>query len=225
MIKKSTLLLTLILLISSLAQGAGLGFGSFTFSRDTLGFDDTLNITAEIINYDTAVYYAPVDFGYKINGVQNVSASIFNASVSGQLVSIQPHDSVPVSIKVVVTPDYFEVGPDILVVWPIAFTGGNPNNVIEQQIYIPDPSGINNIAIQDEQLSVYYAEQNIYISARKANIYLNQVRVFNLAGEEIINRSETNLETIPFSNESAGIYFIEVRFNDEQRKVFKLVKF
>jgi hypothetical protein len=226
MIKKRIPVLGLILIIYSLASGSDLGFGTVTLSLDTLGFDDTLFIQAEIINYDTGTYNAPISFGYKINGVQNVSTSIFNASVSGQLVKIGPQDSVPVTIVVVVTPDYFEIGPDILVVWPIAFTDGT-NNYTEQSIFVTDPpTGIQNLGPPGGLLRAFYFNQSVYLNITDPDIILNQVRIFDVEGKQVFCTVEYNLTTkIPFANESAGIYFIEVRYNSDERKVMKLVKF
>jgi hypothetical protein len=207
----------------SASAAIDIGLGTTVFSKDTLPFGDTLHISTFIKNYDTNVFTDSVKFGLKINGIQNVNQNIFPNPIQGQQLNIAPGDSFPVSLIVVITPAYFQVGPDILVVWPIV-AGGSPSRdtlVKTIQVIIPtdinEPTGENNI-------KSYWFNNRLFINTDNPSVVLEKATIYNLSGQKIEEQPLGQSNSIPFNTEPAGIYIAEVFYNGNLRKVLKFVK-
>jgi hypothetical protein len=224
---KSIRITLLVLLIGSsvLLKAAGnLGWGATTFSKDTLFLGDTLFITTSLKNYDTQTYNDSVGFALTINSVLNVNQNIFPNPYPVQPISIPIGDSLPASLIIVITPAYFLVGPDILVVWPKAKGGAQAHDSIVKTIIVLDPTlGIDK---QQKNLpSVLYRDNTLFLSSEDPATQLNRVRIFNLLGEELIDAPLNDKNSIPFSKEPNGIYLAEVYYNAREKRVFKVIKY
>src|SRR5687767_5688914 len=110
-------LLCLFTTVTSLVYCASnIGWGPFTNSTNTLDYGDSLIISTSLINYDTLDFNDTVRFSFKLNDTINVNPLIFKTSFINPL-HIAAGGSIPGTITVIITPAYFLVGPDILVVW------------------------------------------------------------------------------------------------------------
>lgn len=200
-----------------------IGLGTTVFSKDTLPYGDTLHISTFIKNYDTNTFTDSVKFGLKINGIQNVNQNIFPNPIQGQQLNIAAGDSFPVSLIVVITPAYFQVGPDILVVWPIV-AGGSPSRdtlVKPIQVVIPtdinEPTGENNI-------KSYWLNNRLFINTDNPSVILEKVNIYNLGGQKIEEEPLGQSNSVPFNTQPVGVYIAEVYYNGNLRKVLKFVK-
>jgi len=201
-----------------------IGFGAASFSKDTFQFGDTLFITTSIINYDTAAYYDLVDLGLIINGVENANRNIVITNpLSDQLLSLPPGDSISLKIELIITPSYYEVGPDIFVVWPICINGSPPHDSLTKQIYVLDPTGIS--SLQAKPTRVFYYDQAIIIEDIGDDNAFKRVRIFNSVGQVLINSPWKQNGSIPFANYADGIYFLELGSASGKMEVFRISKF
>jgi hypothetical protein len=203
--------------------GAQLGFGPAVFNKDTFNIGDTLRITSFVHNFDTATYHDYISFGLKINGIQNVNQVLFPNPYYDQVININPGDSIIANMTIIITSAYFELGPDILVIWPLAPDGSLPVFSIDSSIYVRKPVGIDELN-DNKQLKAYYTDKFIYLKAEAPGIVFNRVHIFDLSGREILNESTDGMHPIPFSQEASGIYFLALDFNDGQTRVLKVVK-
>ena len=203
--------------------GSQLGFGHAVFNKDTLHIGDTLRITSYVHNFDTTGYNDYISFGLKINGVQNVNQVLFPNPYYDQIVNINPGDSIIANMTIIITSAYFELGPDILVVWPIAPDGSLPVLSIDSSIFVEKPVGINDLA-NTPQLKVYYADKFIRIQAEQAQITLIQVCVYDLNGREVLHETTDGRQPIPFNSQANGIYLVTVRFYNGQQALYRVVK-
>jgi len=221
-------LLTLLVLFgcfgSVVRAESQLGFGAATLNKDTLNIGDTLLITSYVHNFDTVAYNDYISFGLKINGVQNVNQVLFPNPYYDQIININPGDSIIAKMKIVITSAYFDIGPDILVVWPIAQDGSPPVVSIDTQIVV-QPMGVG---LKDlnaaPRLKAFYAHKFIYLQVENAAVIFNHVTVYDVAGNAILNEVTDGSKPIPFSLEASGIYFVAVNFNEGETRVYTIVK-
>jgi hypothetical protein len=206
------------------SAASDLGFGAATFSKDTLYLGDTLFISTHLVNYDSVAYNDTISFSLKINGVINVNPNIFPNPFLIQPINIPSHDSIPANFLVVITPAYFQVGPDILVVWPIASDGSPTRDTLIKSIFVLDPSavGISNEKI--EQFRVFCFDNSGIIQSSDPEIHLNRVRIFNISGQAVSDLALSHNNKIPFSDCPDGMYFAEVTFNSTQKRIVKFIK-
>lgn len=219
----NTLRFTLLLLagfISSYCGAQSLGWGNTTFSKDTLQLGDTLFINTYLKNYDSVAFSDTVSFGLKINGVVNVNQNLFPNPFVNQGINIPVGDSIPASLFVVITPAYFAVGPDILVVWPKADNGATAHDTIVKTIIVVESTGLQD---EDEgKLKIFYDGGQLHFNL-KPEIELNRVRIFDLQGREILQQNDA--APIPFSAYPPGIYFADLNYNQNKRRILKFVVF
>jgi hypothetical protein len=208
---------------SQLRAGSQLGFGPATLNRDTLNIGDTLSITSFVHNFDTAAYTNYISFGLKINGVQNVNQVIFPNPYYDQIININPGDSIIAKMKIIITSAYFEIGPDVLVVWPIAEDGSLPISSIDTTIIVRD-RGVDLKELNENSIEPYYANRFIHFKADNPLTNLDHISVYDITGKEILRQVTDTNNPVPFSQEANGIYFIAINFNDGRNYVYKIVK-
>lgn len=222
---KPLIVLLIALCLGQAAHGASsLGFGATTYSEDTLNLGDTLHINTYLKNYDTAAYASTLGFRLKINGIINVNQNIFPNPLQGQQLNLAPGDSLALNMIVVITPAYFVVGPDILVVWPYPTDGGIAHDSLIKQIIVRDyETGINEAAL-DEALKAWLQNDQFVINSDAALVELNRVSFYNLYGEITYSTPASNNTQIPLGHLPRGIYIAEIIYNGNQRKLVKISK-
>jgi len=219
------LLLTVFILGAFGASAAiDIGLGTTVYVKDTLPYGDTLRINTYIKNYDIGSFTDSVNFGLKINGIQNINRNIFPNPIQGQQLNIAPGDSFPVSLIVVITPSYFQVGPDILVVWPIVAGGSPSRDSFTKPIVVILPNDINEPDGGYGSINSYWLNNKLMINADNPEVNLEKVNVYNLNGQLIIQQNLEQSNSIPFDTQPTGIYIAEIFYNGQQRKVMKFVK-
>jgi hypothetical protein len=211
-----------------------LGFGAFTLNKDSLYVGNTLVISTTLYNYnDTAAYNDLLSVGLKINGIENVNQVMFPNPFYDVMVNLPPGDSETVEMTINITSAYFDIGPDILVVWPIARDLSPPFATIDTTIYVLNQpvdtvdTG-SNVGIKpvydNRRLKAYYLNDNVYLKADDAGITFNRVSIFDLTGKEIISLNTDGSKPVAFNPEADGIYFVKVYFNKGETAIYKIVK-
>jgi len=220
------LLLSAFICGTSLVYSASnLGWGTTTFSKDTLFLGDTLFITSFLKNYDPQPFNDTVEFSLKINGILNVNPLIFPNPFPSQPINIAGNDSLPTNLRIIITQAYFLVGPDILVVWPRANDGSPAHDSIIKTIIVLDPRLVGLKDETDQNLRAFYHDEKIFIQPEDPGIIFNRVRIFNLSGQVIINEPFSGSSHIPFNNQPNGIYYTEVTFNNSEKRILKVVRY
>lgn len=220
---KPLIILTAFISLAQLANASSLGFGLTTYSQDTLQLGDTLRINTYLKNYDTATYASTVTFGLKINGVQNVNPNIFPNPLAGQVLNLGPGDSLQANLIVVITPAYFIVGPDILVVWPIPTDGKPARDTLTYNIHVTYPgTGIDDNGADFIRAWLINGQFNVLTEA--GDINLNRVSFYSLSGQCILEAPLNGNTSIPFQSYPPGIYLAEIVYNGDQRKLVKFWK-
>ena len=206
------------------AGASNLGFGATTYSADTLNLGDTLRISTFIKNYSDTAYTSTLSFKLTINGIQNVNQNIFPNPVQGQQLNLAPGDSLQTNMIVVITPAYFVVGPDILVVWPFPTDGSIAHDSLIKQIIVRDyGTGIDE-ALKGDFIRTWLSNEQFNISTNTEQIELNHVSFYNLVGEQVYSTPIQNKSSIPVGHLPKGIYAAEIVYNGKYRKIVKVSK-
>ncbi len=222
------LLVFMWLWLSRLAAGADIGFGAVVLSADTLHPADTLLISTSLINYGPQDFDGPVGFDYAINGVQNISRSIFDAPLTGQNIHIQAGGSYPLQFHVVLQNQYFSAGSDIFVVWPIVPNGNVVIDTLQAPIYIAAPTGITN---SNDSTALTEARQlRISCSAEMLTMYCppwaegSVMHIYDITGKQVQTAQLNNGRQLSFYNEAPGIYLIEISSSNGRNYVLRVIK-
>ncbi|MBS1611279.1 MAG: T9SS type A sorting domain-containing protein [Bacteroidetes bacterium] len=222
---KPLIVLLIALCLGQTAHAASsLGFGATTYSQDTLNLGDTLRINTYLKNYDTATYASTLGFRLKINGILNVNQNIFPNPLQGQQLNLAPGDSLALNMIVVITPAYFVVGPDILVVWPYPTDGGIAHDSLIKQIIVRDYGTSITEPNLDGAINAWLQYDQFIINTDAALIELNRVSFYNLYGEMVDDVPANNNTQIPIGHLPRGIYIAEITYNGNQRKLVKISK-
>lgn len=221
---KPLTILGCIMCLCGAASASNLGFGATSFSQDTLNIGDTLHIFTSVKNYDAAAYNSTLSFKLKINGVLNANPNLFPNPVAGQQLNLAAGDSLDVEMIVVITPAYFLVGPDILVVWPYPTDGSLAHDSIIKQIYVQDyGTGIN-----DDDKGVFirswFANGEYHIYNDGINIDFNRVSFYDMLGQQVLDAPISGNASVPFSSFPNGTYIAVITYNGKQRKLVKFNK-
>lgn len=117
----------------------------------------------------------------------------------------------------------FRTGDNVVVVWPSI--GGNPNgDSIILHLFIPDPAGIDDNQRSEINPAIHISkvgEDQLGISVANQENAVDQVRIYNLAGQVILH--EKNANVLNLAGISTGVYVIEVTSKGEKlyQKFFK----
>lgn len=209
-------------LISSQCSAAvnGVGVTLINYTFDTVGFGYTITINAQVTNYDTLAFNGNIDFGLK-NSTYNLSAAgLFNKPpYSSSYISLHPNETVPAVFSIDIDPQYFAPGPDVVVVWPIC--SGPVADSVLIPIFIETPNGI-----QDERSDLFAylpAPGRIFIKGYHAGLNIEQVRFFNLMGQQIAALQGNYITEVPVPDLPGGLYLCEFITADKRRQVIKLL--
>jgi hypothetical protein len=210
--------------IAQQTSASKLGLGTTVISADTLNFDDTLLITTYIVNYDTASYNGTINLAYKLNGIENIDPKLFPQPLNGQTLSIPAGDSLQLIIQVIISPAYFESGPNILVVWPICPDDSPPHSEFSKIIYVEDPAEIRGTPNSIDKLKIYASSGAVFVAVEPGELFLNRVRIFDMEGRCIYALKVNSLnEVLSLQCYSYATYIIEVTLSNGEvtsRKVY-----
>lgn len=205
-------------------KASSIGFGATSYSQDTLNIGDTLRIATYIKNYDNTPYNSPLSFKLKINGIQNANTNLFPNPVQGQQLNLNPGDSLAVNMIIVITPAYFLVGPDILVVWPFPTDEQAAHDSLVKVIYVRDYGTDINEGDKGSFIRSWFSngQYNIYTDA--ADLNFNRVSFYNLTGEQMLDVPVNGNTSIPFGSYASGMYVAVITYNNNQKKLVKFSK-
>lgn len=224
MSKKSyLLLLTISLLLTTRCVAiSSIGFGAYTLSDSIVKQGDTLIIRTSLLNYGPDIFNGKVGFSFAINGTQNVNRSIFNNPIEQQTISIAPNDSFPLTIGVVVQPQYLVPGSDIFVVWPIVKNGNWVHDSLAVRFTVEVATPVEETS-ELPMLKMKYINHDLEVDYTGQPEPLD-IRLFDINGRCIYSATIESTCHISFNNQPAGMYFIEAISATKARKVYKIVK-
>jgi hypothetical protein len=215
----------LLLIATTGFSQSSLRLNVITVSDSAPALGDEILVFANLQNTDTANSFTGVVNFEIANGFQNLSGSnILSAPpYNGTQITLNPKEEIPALFTVRVDEQYFKVGPDIIVIWPM--TTLPPKDSIRIPITIHQALGIEWLTQNKPHLSVN-GNQLMIQSGVTANNELKQVRIFNLTGQLLLQQSseEKNI-SIGIDELPRGLFVCELLYSNNKRNVMKFVKF
>jgi hypothetical protein len=196
-----------------------------TVSDTAPALGDEILVFANLQNTDTSNAFSGIVRFEVANGIQNLSNSNILSSppYSGTQITLDPKEEIPALFTVKVDEQYFKAGPDIIVIWPM--TTQPPKDSILIPIIIHQALGVEGLTKNKHYLSVNGNQLTIH-SGVTANNDLKQVRIFDLAGQLLLQQSldenniSLNIDILP-----RGMFLCELLFNNNKRNTIKFLKY
>jgi hypothetical protein len=190
-------------------------------STQNVNLGYTLTINAEVRNTDsTQAFSGTLDFGLHNNGSVLTTAGIFNKPpYSGGIIVLNPGERVPALFSVNIEHPYFTPGPDVVVVWPISTSPISDSILIN--LFIETPSGIADK--EKEHFNYTVMPNRIFLHYNSNEINFQQVRIFNILGQESAYIHSDFITEIPVPNLPKGIYLCEMISADRKKSVIKFL--
>lgn len=174
-----------------------------------------------IINLDTPTYSAPIEFGYAIDTFTYAGSSAFSGlQYDSSTVTIPVGDTATKTITVNINQPVFNVGPSVVVIWPLPLGGVPQDSIIISFTVTLQSSGIDEA--NHEKLQLCLIGNALHIE-KDAGIQLRQVRIYDITGRNIAEQTNPS-NNIPLPEMNTGIYFAEITYNQNQRKIFRFYK-
>lgn len=187
-----------------------------TTQNISLGY--TLTISAEVKNTDTVLFAGNLDFGLRNNSDTLSSFDLFNKPpYSGNQIMLNPGEVVPAVFSIDIDVPYFAPGPDVVVVWPISSSPVTDSILIF--LNIEGPSSLKENGSVD--FSYIVLNDRILLLPESSETNFQQVRIFNILGQQEAYYSSNFLTEIPVPNLPRGIYLCEMITSDKKVRVIK----
>ncbi|MBP6516537.1 MAG: T9SS type A sorting domain-containing protein [Chitinophagales bacterium] len=196
-----------------------------TVSDTAPALGDEILVFANLQNTDTSNAFSGIVRFEVANGIQNLSNSNILSSppYSGTQITLDPQEEIPALFTVKVDEQYFKAGPDIIVIWPM--TTQPPKDSILIPIIIHQALGVEGLTKNKHYLSVNGNQLTIH-SGVTANNDLKQVRIFDLAGQLLLQQShDENNISINIDMLPRGMFICELLLNNNKRNTIKFLKY
>ena len=204
-----------------------------TFPLDThIHLGDSVFVPLQLTNLgSSAISGDTLEFYYQIGG-DSTPVYVDDNAVSGISCLFdtfyQPSHDFDTSARISRTlrfnfsPPRFSVGTNWITIWPVLLhaQGTVVTDTFYGYVNILNPAtSINEPGY--ENLKVFMYEQQLIITD-DCNEIPAQLKVYNDLGAMILEKQLSGSATIPMNKYSPGIYFAEVTFRDNSRRVFKV---
>ena len=202
-------------------------------SNSLAGLPNTINMgsayidSVTIYNDSSAAFLGIINFRANINGDSIIAdtsqISTLYYSHGSTIDSIAPNGGHITRVLIInVTNPPFIIGSSGVVIWPIASNSAHfvyISDSISKVISVLYPVGINEV--EDTRLKVYLVGQQLTIQTEGVNL-LKNVRLYDVAGNLLQENKISASAVINMDRYAAGVYFAEINFADNTRKVVKL---
>lgn len=185
--------------------------GSGIVLKDSIYNSGSSNFTGNVVaqvRIDSTVYASPVFFD-----------SLLYRGTINSLTTPATSDSFSFHIQFV--PGLFQIGPNVVVIWPV-YNGGQagPNDTIRLTV------NVYSTGITESELArayVWESPGSLHIYFGEAEAHIKEVSIYDLTGRQLyINTAEVPLN-IPTSGWQKGIYFCELATYSGQKRIFKII--
>lgn len=206
---------------TAFAQRLSIQYAGVDSFPTTVALGTTDSILVQLVNDDSIAWNGTIAFQYSVNGSAPISAS--NSIDSGLFFapivdSIAPGTtSGALKIDILIEPDHFQVGPSVVIIWPF-IPNAQVDSLIAPVTVLPF-AGIERQA--DNSPELYFANKHLVIQDLYSN--LKRVRIYDLEGRLLMDNPLETSTIMPLNGLSAGTYFAEVLYGDNQRKVLQFV--
>ena len=184
----------------------------------SVALGNTFSFSASVKNDSTLAFFGRVGFNYSINGTPySASDNVSGVEFDTAFAAILPGDTIVKNIVVHVSPPKFSSGPSVVVIWPKAGSGSSAYAKNALVLYINVTSALELTNIEDNRIGLYVLSNSIWIE-KESEIELKRVRIFDVQGKMLKEQAPPSNQ-IPLPPISTGVYFAEIIYNQNKRKV------
>ncbi len=217
-----TAIITFITTENTSAQ-KGLGLVNAQIQDTIVVVGDTMVITGYIYNYDsTNAFSGNINFKLNLNE-RDINYGEVEIIPDTMTYNIAPISGSPFKVKIPISLPEFQVGPNVVIIWPIS------NRTFEDSatkiVNIVYPLGYKELK-NAIGFSAALTENGLDIFGNDAEkIRFKRVRIYNIIGNLIAESSLEKINEVQFENKPNQIYLCEFLYNSDKRKVMKLIRY
>ena len=214
--KKVVLLLSVVVLLmffSTKTQAQFIG----TFSIDTVvGLPDTLNANSSytfgfrVRNVGNTTYSGSFNFDFYVD---TMNGAIFSFG-AGQTGNFFPGDTVTFNVTYLfsINNNTFNIGDNVVVVWPRALPGSTALDSLTFHVYITNLNGIDDTGKTNSDLKIFPNPAKDFLSFTSEKNKIEEVRLYDMSGRLVL-QSKSHLKVFT-GNLTCGIYIAEAVLSD-----------
>jgi len=179
--------------------------------EDTLCVGDSISFDFWLVNNSNINVQDSVFMNCQT--LDNSGSSISFMQIDSLYTSILPGDSLFINITDVVSYQSFNLGDNIIVIWP-AFLGNQTCDTSLTSIYIKDcTTNIYNTSTIKNEI-IFYSKENKSIMVNDKSGYPKKIYIYDALGKMILQQT-TMQNFITFSKYRSGVYYIKLIINDQ----------
>ncbi len=214
--KKSVLILTVITILSAFSKKTQAQFnGTFSIEQviglpDTLNANGTYSFSFQIRNVGNTLYSGSINFDFFVDSMIPGNTESFGANQVG---SFAPGDSaiVPVTYNFSISNNTFNIGDNVVVVWPRAI---NPNSAVDSLTFHVFITNLNSVEESDKtaDLKIFPNPAQDFVSFTSEKNRIEEVKLYDMSGRLVL-QSKDHLKIFT-GHLTKGVYIAEAQFTD-----------
>lgn len=190
--------------------------GTFSIQAVT-GLPDTLHANSayafgfQVVNVGNTVYSGTISFDFLTSLSQPGNAQTFG---TGQVGSFAPDDSVsiPVTYTFSINSNTFDIGDNVVVVWPRAINNNSAADSLTFHVFITNLNGVEESNKANTDLKIFPNPANDFVSFTSDKREVEEVRFYDVSGKLVLH-SKDNMNI--FTGQLIrGLYITETTLSD-----------
>ena len=208
---------------NTFAQKNGLGIINAQLQDTTVAIGDSMIITGSLFNYDTAnAFFGNVNFKINLNE-RDINYGEVEIIQDTMTYYIPENSGVSFTVKIPIVLPEFQVGPNVVIIWPIS------NRTFEDSatkiVNIIYPLGFKELNNSNDFTGVLTEKGVEVLGNKDEKIMFKRVRIYNIIGNLVAESSLEKINIVQFENKPNQIYLCEFLYDTNKRKVLKLIRF
>lgn len=195
--------------VADVRAQASLSLRTTSTSTNTPTLNSQLSIFTKLKNESaTDTFHGPIDFlmANKDSIIYNINI-VGKPAIAGTTITLAPHDSLNLLFTAQLLTSNFMVGPDIIIVWPVAAV-----SIIDSAkapITISIATGVTATSV--ENMTAFVANDQLFIKNTQGQIAKGQVRIYDLVGQLVASQQLTDsITVIPLQALPHGVYIADI---------------
>jgi hypothetical protein len=214
--KKAILLFSAIAILTAFSNKTQAQFmGTFSIEQviglpDTLNANGTYSFAFQVRNVGNTLYSGSMNFDFYVDSMTPGTSQSFGANQVG---GFTPGDSaiVPVTYNFNINNSTFNIGDNVVVVWPRAI---NPNSAADSLTFHVFITNLNSIDESDKtaDLKIFPNPANDFVSFTSEKNTIEEVKLYDMSGRLVL-QSKEHLKIFT-GHLTEGVYIAEAHFAD-----------
>lgn len=214
--KKAILLFSAIALLTTFSNKARAQFlGTFSIEQviglpDTLNANGTYSFAFQVRNVGNTLYSGSINFDFFVDSMTPGTTETFGANQVG---GFTPGDSaiVPVTYNFSISNNTFNIGDNVVVVWPRAI---NPNSAADSLTFHVYIANLNSVEESNKaaDLKIFPNPAQDFVSFTSEKNIIEEVKLYDMSGRLVL-QSKEHLKIFT-GHLTEGVYIAEAHFAD-----------